>query len=125
MFGELNYNKLECIAMTWDEIYNRFDAVLDYSLIIAELKASGEFEGSRRNQLPTFEYFYNNCVLDKGGKYDFTMLRYKSETGWDLPNFNTNPGGINPITNKKAVFQKRWSYWMGTPFGVVEMIELK
>lgn len=28
------------------------------------------------NQLPTFEYYLQNCVIDKGGKYDFTKRNY-------------------------------------------------
>jgi hypothetical protein len=62
----------------------------NYIYHIADLKAqnpdrwiNGYYENGRRKlspyNLPTFEYYLNNCVVDKGGKYDFTKRNYKSE----------------------------------------------
>lgn len=63
--------------MNWEEIYHRLDHVMEYAVYIGEIKArsSGAFDGLRINQLPTFDYFYTNCVLDRVGSYDISKLR--------------------------------------------------
>ena len=33
---------------------------------------NGKYFWNAKYQQPTFEYYYKNCVLDKGGEYDFT-----------------------------------------------------
>jgi hypothetical protein len=73
-------------------------------------------------QLPTFEYYLENCVKDKGGKYDFTKR-----------NYSTPAQVLEPISfhsqNKYAMNSKRLyrtiihSMWMGTPFNYETVVE--
>lgn len=62
-------------------------------------------------QLPTFEYYLQNCIIDKGGKYDFTK-KYKS------PIFTTNIEIKDSFFKDKVVVESYgyYSSWMGTPF---------
>lgn len=111
--------------MTWEEIYNRLDHIPEYAVHIAEIKVrgGGAFGGMRVHQLPSFDYFYKNCVLDRGGNYDFTFPRYKIERVLE--------------TNMKFPFKKWYEpcpqyvkvvtiycYWMGTPFNYVSTTEI-
>lgn len=114
--------------LTWEEIDRRIDCIAEYAVIIAELKSSGSFEGSRFHQLPTFEYFYKNCVLDRGGKYDFTALRYKSSRSFTLDMPTSIHGRtigkefVSDASNKTVIVVRRWNMWMGSEFGHVEEI---
>jgi len=78
------------------------------------------WQGSRKFQLPTFEYYYQNCVLDKGGKYDFTQRNYKSYT--DSKELKVKDSIVDKA--KKVSFQLKYSIWMGTPFNFKEEIQI-
>ncbi len=67
-------------------------------------------------QLPTFDYYMQNCVNDKGGKYDFTKRRYCSHRETIKPmserGFTDEKGGGSRIL--------RHSIYMGTHFNFKE-----
>ena len=113
---------------SWEEIYKRLDSIAEYSVIWAELKSSGSFTGTRYYNLPTFEYYYKNCVLDKGGKYDFTVKRY-SQTASCVLEVPADCHGkilrghfITGLPPRKVVLRHKWSYWMGAEFGRIEEV---
>lgn len=64
--------------------------------------------GSSFYELPTFEYYLKNCVLDKGGNYDFTERKYGNESSSHLFQIRNS--------TKKVQFNVRYSMWMGTAF---------
>ena len=116
--------------MSWKEIYSRIDSIVEYATLYAELKSSGSFEGTRHYNLPTFEYYYQNCVVDKGGKYDFTRLAYGNSIS-KVVEFPTSVHGkdiqgnlITGIPDSKIVVRHKWNYWMGTEFGRIKQINI-
>ena len=86
--------------MTREQRFNNLIDFLDYRVdIIANNPnrwlysfANKERPTSYHN-LPTFEYYLKNCVIDKGGKYDFTKRLHNI------------------------------SYWMGTPFNFKTVVQ--
>jgi hypothetical protein len=59
-------------------------------------------------ELPTFEYYLKNCILDKGGNYDFTKKNYGNEMDCHLFKIRN--------IKKTVCFKVRHSIWMGTAF---------
>lgn len=112
----------------WEEIYRKLDSISEYAVIWAELKSSGLFKGMAFYNLPTFEYYYKNCVLDKGGKYDFTVRRYSQTASCVLevpPCCHGKMIGRHFVTGlqpKKVTLRHKWGYWMGAEFGRIEEV---
>lgn len=75
-------------------------------------------------QLPTFEYFVQNCLNDKGGTYDFMVRRY-STAKQVIPKFNRVLYFDKPNESKELVRYYKHSIWMGTPFNYEEVIHKK
>jgi len=72
-------------------------------------------------QLPTFDYYIKNCILDKGGAYDFTERRYNHAIDLGKASRDHN------ILYKKRSFESKhvmvniaYSIWMGTAFNFKE-----
>lgn len=69
---------------------------------------------SSRHQLPSFDYYIKNCIIDKGGKYDFTKRNYRTHF---------------QILNKSEFYNikteliryTQYSIWMGTEFNFKEV----
>ena len=97
--------------MEIEEKINHFKEYLKYRLDIIGNNPNW-WLGKAKYQLPTFEYYLQNCVIDKGGKYDFTIRKYNNQI--DLKEFNIKNSAIN--RNIKAIFKTTHSYWIGTPF---------
>jgi len=76
-------------------------------------------------QLPTFEYYLNNVIYDKGGKYDFTQRLYNSyATSTDIIH-DDRKWGLKMLGQKTAYKYIKSSCWMGTEFNFKECIEIK
>jgi len=105
--------------MSVEENFKHLSEYLEYWIDIRfnEPKA---WEGSRLNSLPTFEYYLKNCVQDKGGKYDFTVPRYSSQSQL-LRQINVDYKPLIEVCNLKR--RVLYSYWMGTAFNFHEVIE--
>lgn len=97
--------------MEWKEVERRLDAIPEWIAVRAEIygKDVPAWRGGRFNQLPTFDYYYKNCVIDPGGPYDFTVRREI-----------THPvtGFIHVDHNRVEAVETRITYsrWMGTAF---------
>jgi len=72
-------------------------------------------------QLPTFEYYLENCVNDKDGKYDFTRVFARTHIK-ELPTFKDV--GHNKLKNTKITRHYTYSIWMGTEFNHKQVITL-
>jgi len=75
-------------------------------------------------QLPTFEYYLNNCVNDKNGKYDFTKQSYFTPMQVLKPISFKTQSSIQMQSKTLNRFIKH-SYWMGTPFNYSEIITFR
>jgi len=72
------------------------------------------WQGLRKHNLPTFDYYMENCVEDKGGAYDFTVRRYwKNDTLTEDTNVLHES---RDFKSTKVVRKTSYSIWMGTPF---------
>ena len=71
--------------------------------------------GMWKPQLPSFDYYYQKCVLDQGGPYDFTKRNLKSHMKSVYFPVYMHHGhqktGIPPLR-----LTVEYSSWMGTPF---------
>ena len=76
----------------------------------------GQWFENAYNQLPTFNEYIDNCINDKGGKYDFTKRLYSTHTETIQPMSSLGQcdkaGGANRTL--------RYSLYMGTPFNFKE-----
>ena len=115
--------------MELTEINNRLEALKDHIAIRLDIIGQDpkRWLGYNRPQLPEFGYYYKNCVLDKGGKYDFTVRRYKShsqtvqteEVTWINQNY------IQGKSKKHKIYVTvEYSIWMSTPFNFKEKVEI-
>jgi len=105
-------------------IYENIEHYKEYLKLRIDIIANNpsRWLNTGRLQLPTFEYYLENCVKDKGGKYDFTVRRY-----------STPAQVLEPISfhsqNKYAMNSKRLyrsiihSMWMGTAFNYETVVE--
>ena len=120
----------ESIQLKWNEIDIRLNCLANYAVIIAELKSSKSFENDRTHQLPTFEYYIENCIKNKGGAYDFTRNNYKSVRTTILKDYTPAMGiivsnkSINSHSDTIVRETKSWSYWMGTAFNFSKLTEI-
>lgn len=108
--------------MSIKQTFERLDHFSDYLDYRLDIMANNPNRWLKTGyyQLPTFEYYLDNCVNDNGGKYDFTQRRYKSHTQT-----------LNPIRiefeprGKQLTRHYTYSMWMGTPFNFKEIIDEK
>ena len=97
--------------MNIDEKINHFKDYLKYRLDIISNNPKW-WLNKAKYQLPTFDYYLQNCVIDKGGKYDFTKRIYNNQICKnDLIISNSSIK-----RNINVIFKTTHSYWMGTPF---------
>jgi len=103
------------MTLTLQEINKQLDYFLEYQKykldIISNDIPRWMYSNARYN-LPSFEYFIENCINDKGGKYDFTKQNYSSHLSdycFDLSNATIKK---NVNVSCKIIH----SMWMGTPF---------
>jgi hypothetical protein len=102
--------------MIREERLQHFKDYLSYRLdIIAN--SPNRWLGSSYNELPTFDYYLEHCVNDKGGKYDFTKRLYRT-------NKQTIDRVIVEYLPRSNVLTRHFTYsfWMGTPFNYNEII---
>ena len=97
--------------MNIDERINHFKEYLKYRLDIIGNNPNW-WLGKAKYQLPTFEYYLQNCINDKGGKYDFTKRQYRSP----ICQKDLIVSNAYIERNINIIFKTNYSYWMGTPF---------
>lgn len=108
-----------------EEIDEHIKEFKEYINIIIDINANG-FIKRPKHQLPTFEYYKENVINDRGGKYDFTKQRYKTRAVKIEP-FGNIDFQIRPINDDFIYTQKyyyKYSYWMGVPFNFKLVKEL-
>jgi hypothetical protein len=104
-----------------EKILDKYSHYGDYLKYRMDILGNDYFswQGSRKYQLPTFEYYYQNCVIEKGGKYDFTQRNYQScMTSKEL---NVKDSIIDKTI--KVNYQVKYSMWMGTAFNFENVIK--
>jgi hypothetical protein len=69
-------------------------------------------------QLPSFDYYLENCVKNKGGNYDFTIRRYK--THLSAKQHNVSNASLKRSVNVNCFSEH--SIWMGTPFNFKDTV---
>jgi len=98
--------------MTTDEKIEHFKDYLRYRIDIISNDIDRWLLKNSKYQLPTFEYYLQNCVIDKGGNYDFTIRRYGNQK--DVKEMNVKNQCIDK--SLKVSYGVNYSMWMGTPF---------
>lgn len=72
--------------------------------------------------LPTFDEYLENCVINKGGPYDFTKRRYESLPVYCDP--VTYCAHMHRNTGSKKIRRcVKYAMYMGTPFNFKEIVE--
>jgi len=99
------------------ELSNHFIDYLGYRLDIISNNPRW-WLGKPKYNLPTFENYLQNCVLDKNGCYDFTKRNYLSQR--EEISFTTKNSIIKQET--KIQIQIRYSIYMGTPFNFEKQV---
>jgi len=77
--------------------------------------------GAWLNQIFTFDYYMEHCVINEGGAYDFTRRSFKSRK-IALDKFDTNQFKKVDLEQKEVFRQLKYSIWMGTAFNEKEFI---
>ena len=72
----MNKTDVSKSVFTIDEQIAHFNDYLKYRIDIISNDIPRWLLKNTKYQLPTFEYYLQNCVIDKGGKYDFTKRNY-------------------------------------------------
>lgn len=103
------------------EFTEKIEHLADWVSIRADIRANdfSKWSGNMHNQLPSFEYYIKNCVIDKGGKYDFTKRTYGNNgavlESINYPKIEFEVRAVKDFSIEKRV---RYSNWMGTPFNI-------
>lgn len=108
------------------EIIKQLDLFKQYQKFKIEIIASDPKRwclSSAKYELPTFEYYLENCIKNKGGKYDFTIRRYKTHLE-SLPKINSVLYDKLFEKQKNITRKIEFSIWMGTPFNFNEKISI-
>ena len=105
--------------MTIDEKLNHLSDWLQFNTDIICNNPEYWLSGFHKNYLPTFEYYLQNCVIDKGGKYDFTKRNYGNSM--DVKELKIKDSIID--RTKKVTLKTTFSMWMGTPFNYEDVVE--
>ncbi len=109
------------VQKTLVQIFEEIEHYKDYLKYRIDIISSNpkRWLGGSFYELPKFEYYLQNCVKGKGGKYDFTRRNYGNQScshEFDISN------SISRIKIQKTV-SVRHSMWMGTPFNYETVIK--
>ena len=104
---------------TIDEQIEHFKNYLKYRIDIISNDIPRWLLKNTKYQLPTFEYYLKNCVIDKNGKYDFTQRIYGNIM--DIKELQIKDSLIK--RSKKVKLTTIHSMWMGTPFNFEDIIK--
>ena len=74
-----------------------------------------------KNYLPSFDYYLQNCVIDKGGNYDFTVRRYKTHFE-KTKNINHTDKPLMNKVQKCVLVGVEFSRWHFTPFNYKQIV---
>ncbi len=106
-------------VFTIEEQIEHFKDYLKFRIDIISNDPKRWLFSSSKYQLPTFEYYLQNCVIDKGGKYDFTKRNYGNSM--DVRELKIKDSVID--STKKVTLKTTFSIWMGTPFNYEDVVE--
>ena len=109
--------------MDIEEKLNHLSEFLQYRTDIVCNNPDYWLSGTQGNYLPTFEYYIQNCVLDKGGAYDFTKRRYKTHAEVIIPITHSDKPQMNQC-QKKVFSSVEFSRWHFTAFNFKQKVEL-
>jgi hypothetical protein len=109
--------------MTIEESLDHFKNYLHIRIDIICGKPDYWSKRYNKNKLPSFEYYLQNCVIDKGCNYDFTVRRYSTHTEVILP-IESSTKNFLKDSQRKIYSTVKYSYWMGTPFNYKQEIEI-
>lgn len=115
----LNKTDVSKSVFTIDEQIAHFKDYLKYRIDIISNDIPRWLLKKTKYQLPTFEYYLQNCVIDKGGKYDFTKRNYGNSM--DVKELKIKDSIID--RTKKVTLKTTFSIWMGTPFNYEDVVE--
>ncbi len=115
----LNKTDVSKSVFTIDEQIAHFTDYLKYRIDIISNDIPRWLLKNTKYQLPTFEYYLQNCVIDKGGKYDFTKRNYGNSM--DVKELKIKDSII--YRTKKVTLKTTFSIWMGTPFNYEDVVE--
>ena len=115
----LNKTDVSKSVFTIDEQIEHFNDYLKYRIDIISNDIPRWLLKNTKYQLPTFEYYLQNCVIDKGGKYDFTKRNYGNSM--DIKELKIKDSIID--RTKKVTLKTIFSMWMGTPFNYEDVVE--
>ena len=105
---------------TIDEQVQHFKNYLKYRIDIISNSPNKWLHNKMKYQLPTFEYYLQNCVLDKSGKYDFTKRNYGNSL--DIKKLKIKDSVIE--RSKEITLITTYSIWMGTPFNFEDVVKV-
>ena len=106
-------------VFTIEEQIEHFKDYLKFRIDIISNDPKRWLFSSSKYQLPTFEYYLKNCVIDKGGNYDFTKRNYGCSV--DVKELKIKNSIID--RTKKVSLKTKFSTWMGTPFNYEDVVE--
>ena len=115
----LNKTDVSKSVFTIDEQIAHFKDYLKYRIDIISNDIPRWLLKNTKYQLPTFEYYLQNCVINKGGKYDFTKRNYGNSM--DVRELKIKDSVID--STKKVTLKTTFSIWMGTPFNYEDVVE--
>lgn len=116
---QLNKHDVSKSVFTIDEQIVHFKDYLKYRIDIISNDIPRWLLKNTKYQLPNFEYYLQNCVIDKGGKYDFTKRNYGNSM--DVKELKIKDSIID--RTKKVTLKTTFSMWMGTPFNYEDVVE--
>lgn len=99
------------------EIYENIEYYKEYLKLRIDIIANNpnRWFGVSKYNLPSFEYYLENCVKDKNGRYDFTQQNYSTPSQVLEPiSFHSQTKYI--MDSKRLYRSIKYSMWMGTPF---------
>jgi len=105
------------------EVEDKLTHLQNYMSLRIDLisKDPDKWLGAWLNQIFTFDYYMEHCVINKGGAYDFTKRSFKSRK-ITLDKFYTNQFKKVDLKQKEVFRQLKYSMWMGTAFNEKEFI---
>ena len=116
---QLNKHDVSKSVFTIDDQIVHFKDYLKYRIDIISNDIPRWLLKNTKYQLPNFEYYLQNCVIDKGGKYDFTKRNYGNSM--DVKELKIKDSIID--RTKKVTLKTTFSMWMGTPFNYEDVVE--
>ena len=109
------------MELSIDEKFNHLSDYLQYRTDIICNKPDYWLNDIHKNYLPSFDYYLQNCVIDKGGNYDFTVRRYKTHFE-KTKNINHTDKPLMNKVQKCVLVGVEFSRWHFTSFNYKQIV---